>query len=479
MGDRFKRSYRAQFSCPFADNEYMKKLYLLLLLIIAVSCRDYIFSRPDVIVQGKLKKSFTEKMFISSQNLYFKYSLQQIIDTIYIAKDSSFKFYSEADNDIYANLNFRKYDYTLPIYLSKGDSVNIVLDLSHRNIDSIGGKGYKKIYLKDSLYKISKSIRLFEKNMLSDDLSCNPIFLQSQKSINHFLKKYLMEFKGEYPVLKSELENHFEILFDICSLKSYYSDSTFDRLVNKYNIKGKVFRHNKAYYHFAKLMTDYFVNRVGLDSSKKGAEQYDFVFDTISAKTSYNFRDICLVTLMEKIIPREWSYTDELYLLGKLRTLEPDMHEEAYREYLNTLVNNHFKFQPGKPFPEFLLQDANTYQYNLYRFRGQKVAIMFRDAGEKDLTSLKQFHEIFERDENTVSISISLGNEEQKSWAKTMKFLNIGGLNLYDPNGLYSQLADKLLIRDLPMYFEIDEKGNILNPGTLHLEEIKKKMLAK
>ncbi len=457
-----------------SDNKRMKRLSLFLLLIIAVSCRETIFPRPDIIVQGKLKGSFTEKLFLTTQNQYFKYSLPKILDTIYIEKDSSFKFYSETDDDVYANLNFRKYDYTLPIYMSKGDSVHLLLDLAKKRIDSIGGKGYKKIYLKDSLYGISKSIRLFEKKMLNNDRTCNPIMLQSQKTIELFVKKYFVHYGDQYPVLKSEMEHHFELLFDICSLKSYYTDSTFERLVKKYNIKGKVYRNNPAFYHFANLMTDYFIGYIGIDSTKNGAERYDKVFVSIITKTDYTFRDICLVSLMEKIIPRNWSYTDELFLLGKRKTIAPEMHEESYRKYLHNLIDNHYRFQPGQAFPEFLLSDEGTYQYNLYRFRGQKVVIMFRDASEKDLTELKKFHTKYEKNEDIVSISISLGDEEKASWAKTVKFLTTGGLNLYEPNGFYSELADKLMIRDLPIFFEIDEEGNILNPGTDNIEELSK-----
>lgn len=476
--DAPKQYIVAKYSLKFADISDMKRLCLLFILIIAVSCRDHVFSRPDVIVKGKLVKSYSEKLFLTSQNLYFKYSLPQIIDTIYIEKDSTFKFYSEAEQDVYANLNFRKYDYTLPIYMSEGDSVYLKLNLSANEIIHAGGEVYKKIFFKDSLYQISKSIRDFENKMLSTNKTCNPIMLQSQKTIELFLKKYFREFGDQYPILKTELQNHFELLFDICSLKAFYADSTFDRLVRKYNIKGKVFRHNKAFYHFANLMTDYMTERVGTDSLKTGAESYDRIIDSILAKTEYTFRDVCLISLMERMIPREWSYTDELYILGKRKALEPEMHEEAYRKYLNTLINNHYKFQPGKPFPEFLLQDESTYQYNLYRFRGQKVAVMFRDAGEKDLTELKKFHSIYEKDNNTVSISISLGNEEKRPWAKMMRYFEPGGLNLYEPNGIYSELSKKLLIRDLPMYFEIDENGNILNPGSLDLNELQKKVLA-
>ncbi len=457
----------------------MKRLCLILILTIAVSCRETIFPRPDIIVQGKLTNSATEKIFLTSQDEFFKYSLPKIIDTVFIATDSSFKFYSESDRDVSANLNFRKYNYTLPIYLSKGDSVFLLLDLTNKKIESIGGEGYKKVFLKDSLYKISKSIRRFEQKMLSDSKTCNPILLESKQSIDLFLDEYFYEYKDRYIELKEELQRHFELLFDICSLKSFHADSTFERLIKKYNLKSSVFKNNKAFYHFANLMTDYMIGYVGLDTNRNGTEQYDRVVDSIMSKTDFTFRDICLVSLMEKIIPREWSYSDELYLLGKKKVITPEMHEESYRYYLNKLVEQHFKFQPGKKFPEFLLSDENTYQYNLYRFRGRTVLIMFRDALDKDLAELKQFHQSFEEREDIATISISLGSESQKLWSAMIRRFDIGGVNLYEPNGIYSELADKLMIRDLPMYFEIDEEGNIVSPGNLNLEELQKKLLAK
>lgn len=103
---------------------------------------------------------------------------------------------------------------------------------------------------------------------------------------------------------------------------------------------------------------------------------------------------------------------------------------------------------------------------------------MFRDAGEKDLTALRQLHENFPPNDSIAAISISLGNDNKKLWKSLIENYKIAGTNLYEPHGFYSELADKLLIRDLPIYFLIDEEGNIEIPGTSDLDEIRKKTLA-
>lgn len=138
----------------------------------------------------------------------------------------------------------------------------------------------------------------------------------------------------------------------------------------------------------------------------------------------------------------------------------------------------------GSIAPFFSAYDITDTEVSLTEFRG---SILYIDLWStwNDLQDLERFYCDSLRnqfkDESIAFLSISLDHNQQ-AWKNGMRKDKLRGIQLYANKGMESQLAKTYLVRELPRYILIDQKGRIVDafapsPSSIELKKKLKTLL--
>ena len=133
-----------------------------------------------------------------------------------------------------------------------------------------------------------------------------------------------------------------------------------------------------------------------------------------------------------------------------------------YTEVLEEVVPETSKFKPGRPAPDFTLDDLQGQSVSLSDFKGQAVFLDFWSIGclpcVEDFPYLEQIKQQT-RDQKVVFLSISL--DADAAWHQAVKEHGLTGVHVHSPGGWQAAVAQLYHIRSIPCYLLVGPDGRI------------------
>ena len=131
-----------------------------------------------------------------------------------------------------------------------------------------------------------------------------------------------------------------------------------------------------------------------------------------------------------------------------------------YTEVVEEVVPETSKFKPGRPAPDFTLDDLQGQSVSLSDFRGQAVFLDFWSRGcvpcIEDFPYLEQIKQQTQ-DQKVVFLSISL--DSGAAWHQAVKEHDLTGVHVHSPGGWQSAVAQLYQIRSIPCYLLVGPDG--------------------
>ena len=132
----------------------------------------------------------------------------------------------------------------------------------------------------------------------------------------------------------------------------------------------------------------------------------------------------------------------------------------AYTEVAEEVVPETSKFKPGRPAPDFTLDDLQGQSVSLSDFRGQAVFLDFWSRGcvpcIEDFPYLEQIKQQTQ-DQKVVFLSISLDSDA--AWRQAVEEHGLTGVHVHSPGGWQSAVAQLYQIRSIPCYLLVGPDG--------------------
>ena len=133
-----------------------------------------------------------------------------------------------------------------------------------------------------------------------------------------------------------------------------------------------------------------------------------------------------------------------------------------YTEVLEEVVPETSKFKPGRPAPDFTLDDLQGQSVSLSDFRGQAVFLDFWSRGclpcIEDFPYLEQIKQQTQG-QKVVFLSISLDSDA--AWHQAVEEHGLTGVHVHSPGGWQAAVAQLYQIRSIPCYLLVGPDGRI------------------
>ena len=131
-----------------------------------------------------------------------------------------------------------------------------------------------------------------------------------------------------------------------------------------------------------------------------------------------------------------------------------------YTEVLEEVVPETSKFKPGRPAPDFTLDDLQGQSVSLSNFRGQAVFLDFWSIGclpcIEDFPYLEQIKQQAQG-QKVVFLSISLDSDA--AWHQAVEEHGLTGVHVHSPGGWQAAVAQLYQIRSIPCYLLVGPDG--------------------
>ena len=153
---------------------------------------------------------------------------------------------------------------------------------------------------------------------------------------------------------------------------------------------------------------------------------------------------------------------------------------EAYGERVASFYQQAFKYTSGSAAPEFTLLNTNGNKVSLSDFQGQVVFLNFWASWckpcMKKMTDMQEMQAELEA-QGVVFLNVSLDRDEE-IWRKTLGRFEFGGVHVFAPLDIDSNIATNYNVQALPQYYIIDKQGRFApKPQRPTVEDIKTALL--
>ena len=353
------------------------------------------------------------------------------------------------------------------VRFKKEHDVNVSID-ANDFYNSMDYSGELKI---ENNYNVAKS--LLRANLVGDPKEYFVV------PLNEFLPKiertrdtlFSLLSKSELKLEDRELERkiiEYEYLQTYNNYQKFYNyhkkidptlpDNYYDPIINMDIDDNEIFRYSRAYRN---LIIEHF----RLSSKRALAKDsdlqiIDFVKNKISDINSLDIREQ-FASMLIRQLNEDNPTLDEEY--GKIMGL---LTTDRMKDKLTLRYNSAKSTKTGFASVDFNYENFDGGMTSLEDLRGKLLYIdvwaTWCGPCLKEMPSLKELiKEYAEKDIDFVSISIDSKNDYDK-WRQMVKEKNIGGVHLYDSEGLNSNFMKAFSVGLIPRFMMIDAEGKII-----------------
>ena len=433
----------------------MKK-YLISLVFIFISCSKYNDIR--ITFSGNIKNNSEDILKVSNYNSTLK---QQIpIDSL-----GNFRGLVEVETDGYYFFQVGMF-YTT-VRFKKGQNVHVSIDASdffksiiysgdlknenNYNVaksqlraDLVGDtKEYFVVPLNDFLPKIEKTRDTLFSLLANSELS------QKDTELEKKLIKY--EYLQTYNNYKKFYNYHKKV-------DPVLPDDYFDPILGMNTDDDEIFRYSRAYRNL--IIENFRLSSKIALSKDTSLTIIDFVKNKISDLKSADIREQ-IASMLIREIKEENENIDNDY--DKIMTL---LASDRMKEKLTLRYKSAITTTSGTASVDFNYENFDGGSISLHELRGKLLYIdvwaTWCGPCIKEMPALKELvKEYAKKDIEFVSISID-GKNDYDKWKKMVPEKNVGGIQLYDAEGLDSDFMKAFSVSLIPRFMMIDSEGKII-----------------
>jgi len=439
----------------------MKKALFLLITLAIISCKN----EPEIeyaIISGTIKN--TEK---TETKLYSQYTLE-VEKEIKLDESGNFKdtIYIE-DNNLFVLMGAKG---AVEMLLKKGAEINITYD----------AKDF------ENTVKITGNTANISKYLLNKDKLTSK-FVTDRTEV---FKKEEADFQKIYSDLKQAEE---DLLFNYEGLSEDFK-ATEKRNIN-YNYLGNLNNYENYHSYYTKkedfkVSDDFLKELDNLEYDKENDFLYSLSYrGLVSSKTQEEAmeiakrdsipRDIAVLksianvknqTIKNKLLYDEAKYgvtytnnLEDFYAIYKANSTNEKNNSKIEESY-----NSLKKLAKGNPSPQFT--NYENFAGGTTSSEDLKGKYVYIDVWATwcgpciaEIPSLKKVEEQF-HDKNIQFLSISIDKEkDHDKWKEMVADKNLGGMQLMADNNWESKFVTDYMIKGIPRFILIDDKGNIID----------------
>lgn len=433
----------------------MKK-YLIFLVFLFISCSKVPNAR--ITFSGNIKNNSEDILKVSNYNSTLK---QQIpIDSL-----GNFKGLVEVETDGYYFFQVGR-SYTT-VRFKKGQNVHVSIDAS----DFFKSIIYSGDLKKENNYNVSKS--KLRANLVGDTKEYFVV------PLNDFLPKiektrdtlFSLLANSELSQKDTELEKRlikYEYLQTYNNYKKFYNyhkkvdpvlpDDYFDPILGMNTDDDEIFRYSRAYRNL--IIENFRLSSKIALSKDTSLTIIDFVKNKISDLKSADIREQ-IASMLIREIKEENENIDNDY--DKIMTL---LASDRMKEKLTLRYKSAITTTSGTASVDFNYENFDGGSISLHELRGKLLYIdvwaTWCGPCIKEMPALKELvKEYAKKDIEFVSISID-GKNDYDKWKKMVPEKNVGGIQLYDAEGLDSDFMKAFSVSLIPRFMMIDSEGKII-----------------
>ena len=433
----------------------MKK-YLIFLVFLFISCSKVPNAR--ITFSGNIKNNSEDILKVSNYNSTLK---QQIpIDSL-----GNFRGLVEVETDGYYFFQVGR-SYTT-VRFKKGQNVHVSIDAS----DFFKSIIYSGDLKKENNYNVSKS--KLRANLVGDtkEYFVVPLndFLPKIKKTRDTLLSLLAN--SELSQKDTELEKRlikYEYLQTYNNYKKFYNyhkkvdpvlpDDYFDPILGMNTDDDEIFRYSRAYRNL--IIENFRLSSKIALSKDTSLTIIDFVKNKISDLKSADIREQ-IASMLFREIKEENENIDNDY--DKIMTL---LASDRMKEKLTLRYKSAITTTSGTASVDFNYENFDGGSISLQELRGKLLYIdvwaTWCGPCIKEMPALKELvKEYAKKDIEFVSISID-GKNDYDKWKKMVPEKNVGGIQLYDAEGLDSDFMKAFSVSLIPRFMMIDSEGKII-----------------
>ena len=433
----------------------MKK-YLIFLVFLFISCSKVPNAR--ITFSGNIKNNSEDLLKVSNYNSTLK---QQIpIDSL-----GNFRGLVEVETDGYYFFQIGR-SYTT-VRFKKGQNVHVSIDAS----DFFTSIIYSGDLKKENNYNVAKS--QLRADLVGDTKEYFVV------PLNDFLPKiektrdtlFSLLANSELSQKDTELEKKlikYEYLQTYNNYKKFYNyhkkvdpvlpDDYFDPILGMNTDDDEIFRYSRAYRNL--IIENFRLSSKIALSKDTSLTIIDFVKNKISDLKSADIREQ-IASMLFREIKEENENIDNDY--DKIMTL---LASDRMKEKLTLRYKSAISTTSGTASVDFNYENFDGGSISLQELRGKLLYIdvwaTWCGPCIKEMPALKELvKEYAKKDIEFVSISID-GKNDYDKWKKMVPEKNVGGIQLYDAEGLDSDFMKAFSVSLIPRFMMIDSEGKII-----------------
>jgi thiol-disulfide isomerase/thioredoxin len=432
------------------------KKYLIFLVFLFISCSKVPNAR--ITFSGNIKNNSEDILKVSNYNSTLK---QQIpIDSL-----GNFRGLVEVETDGYYFFQVGR-SYTT-VRFKKGQNVHVSIDAS----DFFKSIIYSGDLKKENNYNVSKS--KLRANLVGDTKEYFVV------PLNDFLPKiektrdtlFSLLANSELSQKDTELEKKlikYEYLQTYNNYKKFYNyhkkvdpvlpDDYFDPILGMNIDDDEIFRYSRAYRNL--IIENFRLSSKIALSKDTSLTIIDFVKNKISDLKSADIREQIASMLIREIREENENIDDDY---DKIMTL---LVSDRMKEKLTLRYKSAISTTSGTASVDFNYENFDGGSISLQELRGKLLYIdvwaTWCGPCIKEMPALKELvKEYAKKDIEFVSISID-GKNDYDKWKKMVPEKNVGGIQLYDAEGLDSDFMKAFSVSLIPRFMMIDSEGKII-----------------
>ena len=433
----------------------MKK-YLIFLVFIFISCSKD--NNTRITFSGNIKNNSEDLLKVSNYNSTLKEQIP--IDSL-----GNFRGLVEVETDGYYFFQVGR-SYTT-VRFKKGQNVHVSIDAS----DFFKSIIYSGDLKKENNYNVAKS--QLRANLVGDTKEYFVV------PLNEFLPKiektrdtlFSLLANSKLSQKDTELEKKlikYEYLQTYNNYKKFYNyhkkvdpvlpDNYFDPILGMNTDDDEIFRYSRAYRNL--ILENFRLSSKIALSKDTSLTIIDFVKNKISDLKSADIREQ-IASMLIREIKEENENIDDDY--DKIMTL---LASDRMKEKLTLRYKSAMFTTAGTASVDFNYENFDGGSISLEDLRGKLLYIdvwaTWCGPCIKEMPALKELvKEYANKDIEFVSISIDSKNDYEK-WRKMVPEKNVGGIQLYDAEGLNSDFMKAFSVSLIPRFMMIDSEGKII-----------------
>lgn len=484
------------------NNHFLRlnlSLFLKLLILTLFTGINFVIAKPAVI-SGNVKGSKYDYMVAMYYKNYPDFIISNYtFDTVKINSDGGFKIEINLDHPIEFHLKNGQYWAASNAYIAPGMDLKLQIEYqqSRRTIDYEGSAAFYNKFLIDFTEKYYKDIEEFNiyHNSFTKPLNEFITYIDSRKKSQwDYYREYFKSMPADKDFdeyMKAEINwkwatDRVQYLFKQKQFndknKIPTPDPSYFSFLNELDLNNTKPYSNLRYPHFVnqyiyllnQLKTEELLEAKMLPEPSVLFNNYLNIAADILKGESFDIAiGLQLMDLINSALTflpesaaelRAYNRDDKILIEGYLSEFEKRV---TFRDYYNNIkekFDESLLITAGQMAPVITLPDFEGKMVSFSDFKGKMVFLDFWATWcAPCLNEMPKSIELQNKykDKDVVFIYISIDSDLQKA-KDYVKSQNIGGVHLFDSEGLKSDIARKYMIKTIPRYVLIDKDGKLI-----------------